>query len=52
MPSEEEILAALDRRLLEAITGEATSETILRLAEARAWVLAPSQHHGARSNPA
>jgi len=42
----EELLNALDRRILEALQAKATGETIARLAEARAWLTHPNQPHG------
>ena len=47
MATTDELLVALDRRLLEAIESKATSDTILKLAEARAWLSSPAQSHGA-----
>jgi hypothetical protein len=46
MASTEEILAALDTRLLSAIGGNATPEGVAKLAEARAWITNPDQAHG------
>jgi len=47
MPSQDEVLAALRERLVEAIESKTTtSETILTLAEAYAWLVAPEQPHG------
>ncbi|MEI6453622.1 MAG: hypothetical protein WCO31_03430 [Actinomycetes bacterium] len=45
MPELSELLAALDQRILDAIDAKATGETIARLAEARAWLTHPDQHH-------
>ena len=42
----EEILAALDRRILEALEAKATGESIAYLCEARAWLTDPAQSHG------
>lgn len=47
MASTEELLTALDERLLEAIRGKATPEGVAKLAEARAWITDPDQPHGA-----
>jgi hypothetical protein len=47
MATTEELLDALDARLVEAIaTKGTTSDTILKLAEARAWLSRPDQSHG------
>jgi hypothetical protein len=46
MASTEELLAALDERLLEGIKGKATPEGVAKLAEARAWITHPDQPHG------
>ncbi len=49
MTTHEQIVDALRERLLEAITSRNnTSETLLTLAEAYAWLLAPDQSHGQR----
>jgi hypothetical protein len=42
----QEILDALDQRILDALAAKATGETIVRLAEARAWLTNPDQPHG------
>jgi len=44
----DELIAALDQRILEALQAKATGETIAYLCEARAWLTDPSQPHGAR----
>ena len=44
-----DLIEALDRRLLEALEAKATGETIVRLAEARAWLTNPDQPHGGGS---
>ena len=44
----QEIIDALDLRILEALRAKATGETIVRLAEARAWLTNPDQPHGKR----
>ena len=46
MATTEELLAALDKRLLEAIKGTSTPDGVARLAEARAWITNPDQPHG------
>jgi len=46
MGTTEELLTALDKRLLEAIKGKATPEGVAKLAEARAWITNPDQPHG------
>jgi hypothetical protein len=46
MASTEELLEALDQRILEAIRAKATGETVVRLFEARAWLTHPDQAHG------
>lgn len=43
----DELLEALDERILEALRAKATGETIAFLFEARAWLTNPDQHHGA-----
>jgi hypothetical protein len=43
----EELTAALDQRILEALQAKATGETIAYLCEARAWLTNPDQPHGA-----
>jgi hypothetical protein len=42
----DELIEALDQRILDAIKATATGETIVRLAEARAWLTHPDQPHG------
>lgn len=44
--TKEELLEALDERLLQAIQAKATGETIAYLCEARAWLTNPDQSHG------
>jgi hypothetical protein len=46
MADQEEIRAAIGARILAQIEGNATSDTILKLAEAYAWVSAPDNAHG------
>lgn len=49
MTTQDQIVDALRERLLEAITSRNnTSETLLTLAEAYAWLVAPDQAHGQR----
>ena len=43
--SVDELLAALDRRILEAIEAKSTGESIAYLCEARAWLTDPAQSH-------
>ena len=47
MPSQQEILDAIAERISYQISQSATSDTILKLAEAWAWVHSPDQPHGA-----
>jgi hypothetical protein len=44
----DELLTALDQRILEALQAKATGETIASLCEARAWLTNPAQSHGSR----
>jgi hypothetical protein len=44
--TDEEIAAAIGDRLLKNLEQGATSETILKLAEAWAWIRSPDQPHG------
>jgi hypothetical protein len=46
MATTEQLLAALDERLLDAISGKSTPEGVAKLAEARAWITNPDQPHG------
>jgi hypothetical protein len=46
MATTEELLAAIDERLLEGIRGKTTPEGVAKLAEARAWISNPDQPHG------
>lgn len=41
-----DILVALDERILDALKARATGETIVFLCEARAWLTDPGQPHG------
>ena len=43
----DEIIEALDERILDALRAKATGETIAFLCEARAWLTHPDQPHGA-----
>jgi hypothetical protein len=42
----DELIVALDQRILEALQAKATGETIAYLCEARAWLTNPAQAHG------
>lgn len=44
----EELVQALDERILDAIRAKATGETIAYLCEARAWLTHPDQIHASR----
>jgi hypothetical protein len=44
--STNDLLEALDERILDAIKAKATGETIAYLCEARAWLTHPDQAHG------
>lgn len=46
MPADE-IVRALDERILDALKAKATGESIAYLCEARAWLTNPDQAHGA-----
>jgi hypothetical protein len=41
----DDILRALDERILDALKARATGETIAYLCEARAWLTNPDQSH-------
>jgi len=41
----QDLIDALDQRILDAIAAKATGETIVRLCEARAWLTHPAQAH-------
>jgi hypothetical protein len=41
----QDLVEALDQRILDAIAAKATGETIVRLCEARAWLTNPGQAH-------
>ncbi len=49
MATQEELLNAISNRILEHIEQGATSDTILKLAEAWAWISAPGQQHGSHA---
>jgi hypothetical protein len=46
MASQDQLLDAISERLLEHIRQGSTSDTILKLAEAWAWIHSPDQPHG------
>jgi hypothetical protein len=46
MATDDELLAAIGDRMIDQIAQGATSDTILKLAEAWAWVRSPGQPHG------
>lgn len=46
MATTDELASAIGDRLLQQLEQGATSETILKLAEALAWVRSPDQPHG------
>jgi len=48
MATHDELLNALDERILEALRAKATGETIASLFEARAWLTNPDQDHSPR----
>ena len=50
MADQEALLEAISSRLLEQIGLGATSDTVLKLAEAWAWVHSPDAAHGTRSS--
>ena len=43
----DELLDALDKRILEAIHAKATGASVAFFCEARAWLTNPDQPHGA-----
>jgi hypothetical protein len=49
MATTQELIDALDLRLLEAINGKSTPDGVAKLAEARAWLTDPGQPHGGNS---
>lgn len=46
MATQDELLNAVSDRLIQSLEQGATSDTILKLAEAWAWISAPAQPHG------
>ena len=50
MATVDELIAALDIRILDALRAKATGESIVRLFEARAWLTNPDQAHGSRTS--
>ena len=46
MASQDELLSAISDRITQSIEQGSTSDTILKLAEAWAWIYAPGQPHG------
>jgi hypothetical protein len=46
MATDDELAAAISDRLIQLIKEGATSDTVLKLAEAWAWVRSPGQPHG------
>ena len=46
MPTQDELADAVAERLLQLMRENATSDTILKLAEAWAWIREPGQSHG------
>jgi len=51
VPELDDVLQALDQRILDALAAKATGDTIARLAEARAWLTNPDQPHGGSGAP-
>jgi hypothetical protein len=47
----QDLIEALDQRILDAIAAKATGETVVRLCEARAWLTNPGQPHTSVSVP-
>ena len=47
MATQTELLEAISERLLQHLSQGSTSDSILKLAEAWAWVHSPDQAHGA-----
>jgi hypothetical protein len=47
MATQNEVLEAISDRLMEHLSQGSTSDSILKLAEAWAWVHSPDQAHGA-----
>lgn len=42
----DDVLAGIDKRLLESIEEKAAADAVLKLTEARAWLTNPGQPHG------
>lgn len=47
MATQNELLEAISDRLLQHLSQGSTSDSVLKLAEAWAWVHSPDQPHGA-----
>ncbi|HUY06594.1 MAG TPA: hypothetical protein VMU99_04990 [Acidimicrobiales bacterium] len=47
MATQTELLEAISERLLQHLAQGSTSDSVLKLAEAWAWVHSPDQAHGA-----
>jgi hypothetical protein len=47
---QEQIRSAIGARILAQLDAGATSDTILKLAEAYAWIVAPDNAHGGRES--
>ncbi len=50
MADQQQLLEAIGSRLLDQIAQGATSDTVLKLAEAWAWVHSPAAAHGGRAD--
>lgn len=46
MATLDEVLEAIDRRMLEVLESRVPGDALVRLAEARAWLTNPDQPHG------
>jgi hypothetical protein len=46
----DELIQALDERILDALRAKATGESIAYLCEARAWLTHPEQAHGGHAH--
>jgi hypothetical protein len=46
MVTQDELAAAIGDRLLQLMKEGATSDTVLKLSEAWAWITSPGQPHG------
>jgi len=51
MAKVDELLEAIDERLLDLISKGGTYKNVRNLAEARAWITNPNQPHGGISDP-